>query len=171
MAFERKRYKEVKLHVYYLWLWHKIELNVMCSNCLPILLECISCFSRTLQMHVVTFNGKYSSLKEAVQHPDGLSVFGVLLLDRPSSSSPVYTGRVKLSQLINAGSSVRIPASANLAAGMMDALNKADVTRHYYTYSGSLTTPPCSEIVQWIVSKNYKGLPSGMVRFFISLVQ
>lgn len=34
----------------------------------------------------------------------------------------------------------------------------------YYNYQGSLTTDPCSEIVNWIVIKNKLGVSAAQVR-------
>lgn len=39
------------------------------------------------------------------------------------------------------------------AADTYDVSSFLPADTHYYTYSGSLTTPPCSEIVTWIVMK------------------
>lgn len=33
-------------------------------------------------------------------------------------------------------------------------MDQQDLTRHYYTYRGSLTTPPYAESVTWIVYRN-----------------
>lgn len=39
----------------------------------------------------------------------------------------------------------------------------------YYRFNGSLTTPPCSEGVRWLVLKNYTTISKGQVSEFIKL--
>ena len=38
--------------------------------------------------------------------------------------------------------------------------------RAYFTYTGSLTTPPCSEDVRWIVLKSHSTLSKGEIATF-----
>jgi carbonic anhydrase len=50
-----------------------------------------------------------------------------------------------------------LPANANDTYTASDVFNAADLFPHdksYFTYSGSLTTPPCSEIVTWMVMEH-----------------
>jgi len=42
--------------------------------------------------------------------------------------------------------------------------------RRYYTYNGSLTTPPCSEIVNWIVMKTPVEISNSQLQHFISIL-
>jgi carbonic anhydrase len=39
-------------------------------------------------------------------------------------------------------------------------------TRAYYTYNGSLTTPPCSEIVRWLLLDTPVELSTGQIAAF-----
>jgi carbonic anhydrase len=41
--------------------------------------------------------------------------------------------------------------------------------KDYYRFTGSLTTPPCSEGVRWFVLKNYSTISKGQVKEFIGL--
>ena len=47
----------------------------------------------------------------------------------------------------------------NLADGLKN-------TQDYYTYPGSLTTPPCSPVVTWIVLKQWAALSEEQFRQF-----
>lgn len=62
-----------------------------------------------------------------------------------------------LQKLIDAG----LPAKKGDLVSATEEINLRDGledTKSYYTYSGSLTTPPCSEIVTWIVLQEWASL-------------
>jgi len=40
----------------------------------------------------------------------------------------------------------------------------------YYRFSGSLTTPPCSEGVRWFVLKNYKEVSAVQIEKFVNVM-
>jgi carbonic anhydrase len=59
----------------------------------------------------------------------------------------------------NAGEKLAVPQSVNA-----DTLLPAD--RDYYRFNGSLTTPPCSEGVLWLVMKQYQVASVGQIQKF-----
>lgn len=90
-------------------------------------------------------NGIYYPLEVHLVHKNektgALAVLGVLFKAGKEHQA--------LAKLINAG----LPESAGRHSGKL-ALNPAELLPPgggYYTYHGSLTTPPCSEIVTWFV--------------------
>jgi len=97
------------------------------------------------ELHLVHYNSKYGDYKSALKHSDGLAVLGVLF-----QPSIVYNGALHpilkhLSTVNYATGSVIIPESVNFFQLLPFGRRK------FYRYQGSLTTPPCSEIVTWTV--------------------
>jgi len=98
-----------------------------------------------MELQFVTYNSKYKSFDEAVQHPDGLAVLGVLFELSPNDNP-------SLNPILNA-----IPA---IQKGHWKAWNTYPLNlrsllpsniKSFYRYQGSLTIPPCSEVVTWTV--------------------
>ncbi|MCB1321537.1 MAG: carbonic anhydrase family protein [Leptospiraceae bacterium] len=57
----------------------------------------------------------------------------------------------------------------NKASGTLNAQNITGSELAYYTFQGSLTTPPCTEGVRWIVLKNPVTLSAGQIAAFKEL--
>ncbi|XP_059217356.1 carbonic anhydrase 2-like [Stomoxys calcitrans] len=101
------------------------------------------------EMHIVHKNVNYGTIAEAAKHLDGLTVLAIMfkgtrVVDR------IYPGLnkifEKLPYLVNHGSYATLDGRIAMRHLLGD-LN----TKSFFTYSGSLTTPGCSEAVTWHV--------------------
>ncbi|KAL3859875.1 hypothetical protein ACJMK2_010064 [Sinanodonta woodiana] len=101
------------------------------------------CYSA--ELHLVHFNcDKYKTIADAVDKPDGLAVFGVMVkIDKEHAGFKSITDVA--SKVSHKGQSTKL--SKKFDPGC---LLPAD-TASYWTYPGSLTTPPLYESVTWIV--------------------
>lgn len=98
-----------------------------------------------MEMHIVHRKQSYSSVQEAMNHPDGLTVLAFFFQVREKDNSRLQPLVTKLHNVTLEGQSVHLDYKFTMAS-----LLPQD-REIYYTYRGSLTTPPCSEVVTWIV--------------------
>lgn len=116
------------------------------------------------ELHLVHWNcEKYKSFADSLEHPDGLCVLGAFL----EASDADNVNYVKLFNEIK-----RVPCKGNECdvAEKFDPiiLLPEDLTK-YFHYSGSLTTPPLKECVQWVVFKNSVRLSESQLQEFRNL--
>lgn len=96
------------------------------------------------QIHVVHYNTKYDSFREAMVHPDGLAVLGAFL-EVGHGENQYYQEILKhLFEIQDVGQETLVPGF-NIAGLLPDNL------KLYFHYNGSLTTPPCYQIVKWTI--------------------
>ena len=100
------------------------------------------------EIHFVHFNSKYATIGESLSHDDGLAVVG-FMFEVVSAGKDVSTN---YSQIVN--SIGKIEYSQNKTQQWINfgsLIEKApkEGTGSFYRYQGSLTTPPCLEIVTW----------------------
>ena len=91
-----------------------------------------------------TFSGKHFPLEAHLVHADkdgNLAVVGVMFTE--GAPHPVLASLLQL-----------MPGTEGEKKALTDlrsALQMLPADRHYYRFTGSLTTPPCSEGVRWLV--------------------
>ncbi|XP_046683942.1 carbonic anhydrase 1-like [Homalodisca vitripennis] len=112
--------------------------------------DTINNHSYPMELHMVFFKTDYQSVDEAMQYKDGLLVLALFYeIDDSNSDNVVYSEIVrKFPDIEFPHSSTRLDISLSL-----NVLLPFD-TERYFTYKGSLTTPPCLEVVTWIDFKH-----------------
>ncbi|XP_022332513.2 carbonic anhydrase 2-like [Crassostrea virginica] len=99
------------------------------------------------EWHSVHWNLKYGNFLEAAYHPDGLSV--VTYMVQVGAEHQEFKKLTDVcSRIINANSSVTLEEPFDTAK-----LLQNDISA-YWTYPGSLTTPPLLESVTWIIFRD-----------------
>eukprot|EP00118_Oscarella_pearsei_P007440 m.36524 g.36524 ORF g.36524 m.36524 type:complete len:292 (+) comp32261_c0_seq6:75-950(+) len=100
------------------------------------------------ECHFVAWNmDLYSSAKEALSRERGLAVLGVFLQIGEETNPELKKVTSHIDSIKPKESQVTLPKQLNLSALLPD-------SGDYFTYSGSLTTPPCHESVTWIVYRH-----------------
>jgi carbonic anhydrase len=111
------------------------------------------------ELHLVHYNtSKYASFADAVTQPDGLAVIGVLIKVGPRDHEGFNLLSSNTSKVKCKGSCCDTGVTFNPSS-----LLPEDVSR-YWTYEGSLTTPPCHESVTWIVLKQEIAISCDQIR-------
>lgn len=126
---------------------HTVQANFKFGNML--LLDDVPYQMKQVHFHAPsenTIKGKSFPLEAHFVHADkngNLSVIGVMFKEGKANS-----GLEKLWAQMPKDTGAPIPLKAKVSAGEMIPDN-----RDYYRFSGSLTTPPCSEGVRWLLLK------------------
>ncbi|XP_076878394.1 carbonic anhydrase 5A, mitochondrial isoform X1 [Brachyhypopomus gauderio] len=115
------------------------------------------------ELHLVHWNSdKYSLFEEAVVEDNGLAVIGVFM--------KVGKRHQGLQKLVDALPAVRHKDSVVEFTRFNPACLLPENTDDYWTYSGSLTTPPLTEAVTWIIMKQPIEVSHDQLAVFRSLL-
>ncbi|KAG5893394.1 hypothetical protein JTB14_038056 [Gonioctena quinquepunctata] len=113
-----------------------------------------------LELHVVMFKSEYGTFDVAANISDGLVVLAFLYQATDDDNENYVEFEKQLVAVQNLESSVVIPGFISL-----DDFTTTDRIQ-YFTYKGSLTTPPCSEVVTWIEFRNTIPLSHNQIQNF-----
>lgn len=114
-------------------------------------------------MHNVHFNQKYRSLTESLNHEDGILVIASMFKVSPNDNAQLQPLIQMLSQVQPVKSSIRYKGDVTL--GKLIPLFDS-----FYNYGGSLTTPPCSVAVSWIILSDFGEVSYRQLNAFRSLL-
>ena len=111
------------------------------------------------ELHLVFYNAStYASPAEAMEQPDGLAVIGILLSETVDADRHPEFDKITrlLAEIRTRGRAVTIEEEVN-PGRLLPEGNGGH--QDYFTYPGSLTTPPLFESVTWLVLRKPMELP------------
>ncbi|KAL6260177.1 hypothetical protein P5V15_007711 [Pogonomyrmex californicus] len=128
--------------------------------------DLINNHSFPMEMHAVFYKSDYKSMDEALKHDDGLAILAYLYEVSPQPN-PTYEPIVKVLPDIEVVGKGKILQESLLLEKILvpDIASMQD----YFTYSGSLTTPPCLEVATWIDFKDHQQLSHKQLAAFRDL--
>ncbi|XP_046580428.1 carbonic anhydrase 7-like [Haliotis rubra] len=94
------------------------------------------------ELHLVHYKKRYRSVGAAVGKEDGLAVVGVFLEVTGESEDNAFN------RFVDGVAKLKGDGTEKVS---LDPRELLLMNNDYYTYKGSLTTPPCSESVRWVV--------------------
>jgi len=97
------------------------------------------------ELHLVHFNTKYGSFANAADKPDGLAVLGMLM--------KVGAEHKEFEKLCEGLKAIPKKGDVMKLTSGLDPSKFLPKSQSYWTYLGSLTTPPLFESVTWILFK------------------
>ncbi|XDV47794.1 hypothetical protein PO909_017350, partial [Leuciscus waleckii] len=113
------------------------------------------------ELHLVHWNTKYASFGEAADKSDGLAVVGVFL--------EIGEDNPKLQKVLDAMDAIKSKGKQTSFTDF-DPTSLLPKSLEYWTYPGSLTTPPLYESVTWIVCKQSISVSSAQMKKFRALL-
>ncbi|XP_072757678.1 carbonic anhydrase 13 [Anoplolepis gracilipes] len=128
--------------------------------------DLINNHSFPMEMHAVFYKEDYKSMNEALKHSDGLAILAYLYEVSPNPN-PMYEPIVEvLPDIEMVGNEKALPEPL-----LLRGLFAPDITsmQDYFTYNGSLTTPPCLEVAIWIDFKDHQRLSHQQLAAFRDL--
>jgi len=104
-----------------------------------------------LEMHIVHYDSTLPDVPTILNTPKGLAVTGFMFdIDHTGTDNaalqPLLNG---ISSVLTAGSGIPYNTAAE-GFNLNDLISPIATTSEYTYYSGSLTTPTCNEVVEWI---------------------
>lgn len=145
---------------------HTIQVNLAPGNTLTVMgrrFELVQFhFHRPSEERI---NGRQFDMVAHLVHKDGEGKLGVLavLLERgPDNKSQALIQTIWNNLPLEKGEALTAP-------GLLDVNQLLPEDRAYFTYMGSLTTPPCSEGVLWMVMRSPAQLSASQIGIFSKL--
>ncbi|XP_018342531.1 PREDICTED: carbonic anhydrase 1-like [Trachymyrmex septentrionalis] len=125
--------------------------------------DLINNHSFPMEMHAVFYKEDYKSFKEALNYSDGLAILAYLYEVSPQPN-PTYEPIVKVLPDIEKKDMGKVLQEPLL----LESIFVPDIAKmqDYFTYSGSLTTPPCLEVAKWIDFKDHQQLSHDQLAAF-----
>uniref|UniRef100_T1GZ69 Alpha-carbonic anhydrase domain-containing protein n=1 Tax=Megaselia scalaris TaxID=36166 RepID=T1GZ69_MEGSC len=118
----------------------------------------------SMEAHAVHYNSKYKNFNEAKNKSDGLAVVAFFIQACGDKDCPEF-------QKITEG--IRIVRKPNTTTALdsdcLSWIGLQELSKHYYTYKGSLTTAPYFESVTWILYRTPIYVSKGQVAEFRQL--